>query len=120
MSKATKTMKKIAKKNGWPVVDIKTTAIDPADLGGLPQDEELKRGLEVARERERDKDCPVKYVCSNCGSDSVATVGILNWCEEKQEWEVGQCYDDKHNAFCGDCESDNGEGSKIRLLPVQI
>ena len=31
-------MKKIAKKNDWPVVDIKTTDKDPADLAGLPQD----------------------------------------------------------------------------------
>jgi len=133
MSKATKQMKKIAKKNGWPVVDIKTTDKDPADLGGIPQDEELKRGQalyhlhgelkrgrEVAREREQDKDCNIKFVCSNCGSSNVGTVGVIGWYADEQKWGVGCIYDDDTHAYCGDCDADNSKGSSIRLLPVEI
>lgn len=150
MSKATKTMKKIAKKNGWPVVDIKTTAKDPADLGGLPtltqqaiaqidqsineetaeryykmmeEDKkaaaELKRGREVAREREQDKDCNIKFACSNCGSSNVGTVGVISWYADEQKWGVGCIYDDDTHAYCGDCDADNSKGSSIRLLPVE-
>ena len=83
-------------------------------------DADLKRGLAVAKEREDDKDCNIKYVCSNCGSSHVATVGIIIWYEEKQDWDVGQCYDDDTHAYCSDCEADNGKGSNIRMLPVEI
>lgn len=138
MSKATKTMKKIAKKNDWPVVDIKTTDKDPADLAGLPQDnkrtvhqyrelkhatdgaaKELKRGQEVAREREQDKDCNIKFACSNCGSSNVGTVGIIGWYADEQKWGVLDTYDDETHAYCSDCDADNSKGSSIRLLPVE-
>jgi len=81
---------------------------------------ELKRGQEVAREREHDKDCNIKFVCSNCGSSNVGTVGVIGWYADEQKWGVGCIYDDDTHAYCGDCDADNSKGSSIRLLPVEI
>jgi len=111
---------------------------DPADLYGIPTDKaeleqmaqananlaiiagiDLKRGKEVAREREQAKHGnTLKYVCSNCGSENVGTVGVISWYADEQKWDVGCIYDDEAHAYCGDCEADNSKGSRIRLLPV--
>ena len=81
---------------------------------------ELRRGQEAAREREQDKDSNIKYVCSNCGSSHVGTVGVIGWYADEQKWGVGCIYDDETHAYCNDCEADNSKGSNIRLLPVEI
>lgn len=81
---------------------------------------ELKRGREVAKERERGEDGNIKFVCSNCGSSNVGTVGVIGWHADEQAWVMQVIYDDDTHAHCSDCDADNSKGSSIRLLPVEI
>ena len=46
---------------------------------------------------------PVRIVCADCGSDRVSRDAWADWSVERQEWVLGNVFDDGH---CHRCERD--------------
>ena len=51
----------------------------------------------------------IKYVCKNCGSDSVGRDAFVDWNYETQQWEIANFANDY--GFCFKC-------SEIELLAI--
>jgi ribosomal protein L37AE/L43A len=55
----------------------------------------------------------IKYVCKNCGSDSVGRDAFVDWNYETQKWELAN-FANEHEGFCFQC-SDETELTEIEM-----
>ena len=46
----------------------------------------------------------VKYICKNCGSDSVGRDAFVDWNYEAQQWELANFINE--NGFCFQCSDE--------------